>query len=137
MNNQGEYISQVRKEQLLTCNYQHLTPTVANNKNNQCKDILTNAFHEYKHLLTQTEINCSTRSFKGDHWIPIFYGITKVHKSLIKLLPVVSCVNSFNFIFSNWIDSIILKTQKLSWGAMKATHPTWSKIIHYRCNCSV
>jgi len=41
-----------------------------------------------------------SRSFKGHHHNPIFYSMPKVHKSPLKLRQVVSCVNSFNAIFS-------------------------------------
>ena len=39
-----------------------------------------------------------------NHRIPIFYGMPKVHKNPLTFRPVVSCVNSFSSIFSNWLD---------------------------------
>jgi hypothetical protein len=44
------------------------------------------------------------RSLNLKHRIPIFYGMPKVHKTPLKLCPVVSCVNSFSSILSNWLD---------------------------------
>jgi len=65
---------------------------------------LTNIFNTHKHQLSQAEITYFTRSFKLHHRIPIFYGMPKVHKNPMALCPVVSCINSFSSIFSNWLD---------------------------------
>ncbi len=67
------------------------------------KKRLLEALLLHKHSLSQAELNFFNRSFKKHHHIPIFYGMPKVHKSPLKLRPVVSCV-SFNAIFSIWLD---------------------------------
>jgi hypothetical protein len=94
----------VLTEHLTTPDYQLLTPTTANDRIQQVKHVLMEALQTNKHLLSQPEIAYFNRSLKLKNRIPIFYGMPKVHKIPLKLHPVVSCVNSFNSIFSNWLD---------------------------------
>jgi hypothetical protein len=68
------------------------------------KKKLLEALLFHKHSLSQAELNFFYRSFKKHHRIPIFYGMPKVHKSPLKLRPVVSCINSFNAIIIIWLD---------------------------------
>jgi hypothetical protein len=49
-------------------------------------------------------LNTSQKGFQTHHCTPIFYGMPKVHKTPMKLQPVVSCINSFNSIFSKWLN---------------------------------
>jgi hypothetical protein len=44
------------------------------------------------------------RSYNLEHRMPQFYILAKVHKKPWSTRPVVSCVGSFNEIFSKWID---------------------------------
>eukprot|EP00978_Attheya_sp_CCMP212_P008330 scaffold19604_cov60-Attheya_sp.AAC.7 len=44
------------------------------------------------------------RSYDLEHRMPQFYLTAKVHKKPWSTRPVVSCVGSFNKIFSKWID---------------------------------
>jgi len=102
--NWKDYVSQVLSEHLMSSNYKRLSPDNAKVRLQQTKQLLIQTFHNNKHLLSQAEIKYFTRSFQEQHRIPMFYGMPKVHKSPITLRPVVSCINSFNSIFSNWID---------------------------------
>jgi len=102
--NYESYVQQVLSEHLLTSSYQFLEPNTANQRLLHTKNLLTTAFYNNKHLLSTAEITYFERSFKNQHRTPIFYGMPKVHKTPLKLRPVVSCINSFNSIFSTWLD---------------------------------
>ena len=102
--NRDDYISQVLKEHLLTPTYLKLNSNTASHRILQTMNDLKNTFQNFRHLLTKPEIDFFTRSFKGSHRTPIFYGMPKVHKTPMQLRPVVSCVNSFPSIFSSWLD---------------------------------
>jgi hypothetical protein len=102
--NRGLYIKQVLREHFTTPTYLHLTSEIALSEVNNTKQLLLNALHTHKNLLSQPEITYFTRSFKENHHVPIFYGMPKVHKNPIKLRLVVSCINSFPSIFSTWLD---------------------------------
>ncbi len=102
--NYETYVQQVLSEHLLTPSYQLLQPNTAKNRMLHTKNLLINAFKTNKSLLSQAETIYFERSFKNHHRIPIFYGMPKIHKNPLKLRPVVSCVNSFNSIYSNWLD---------------------------------
>jgi hypothetical protein len=102
--NRNEYIKQCLTEHLLTSHYRQLSNNMAMDRLNTTKTSLINNFHEYKHQLSQAEVIYFTRSLKQHHRIPIFYGMPKVHKTPMTLRPVVSCINSFLSIFSNWLD---------------------------------
>jgi len=102
--NRDNYIKQCLTEHLLTHNYKKLPNIIAMNMITSTKNTLKNIFNTHKHQLSQAEITYFTRSFKLHHRTPIFYGMPKVHKNPMALRPVVSCVNSFLSIFSNWLD---------------------------------
>ena len=102
--NYDDYVKQVLQEHLLTDSYEQLTSTLAKNRLQHTRERLIQAFKDHKQSLTDAEVKFFTRSFKNQHRVPIFYGIPKVHKTPMKLRPVVSCVNSFNSIFSTWLD---------------------------------
>jgi hypothetical protein len=102
--NRDDYIRQVLQEHLLSPTYMHLAEIIASQRLAETKQLLINSFETYRHLLSQPEIDYFTRSFQEHHRIPIFYGMPKVHKTPMKLRPVVSCVNSFCSIFSTWLD---------------------------------
>jgi hypothetical protein len=102
--NRTDYIKHILHEHLLTTDYEYLTHTVANNKLQNSKNQLIQAYHKHKHQLSDAEIQYFSRSFKQRHRTPIFYGLPKIHKTPLKFRPVVSCIDSFSSIFSNWLD---------------------------------
>jgi hypothetical protein len=102
--NRDLYIEQVLREHLTTPTYLQLTSENALFEINNTKQLLLNAFHTQKNLLSQPKITYFTRSFKENHRVPIFYGMPKVHKNPMNLRPVESCINSFPSIFSTWLD---------------------------------
>jgi hypothetical protein len=102
--NRDDYIKQCLTEHLLTRNYKKLPNITAMNTRNLTKTTLVNIFYTHKHQPSQAEITYFTRSFKLRHRIPIFYGMPKVHKNPMVLCLVMSCINSFSSIFSNWLD---------------------------------
>jgi hypothetical protein len=102
--NRADYINQAITEHLLTPDYENLNPTTARKKLTETRDLLIQTYNRHKHSLTEAEIQYFSRSFKQQHRTPIFYGLPKVHKKPIKLRPVVSCINSFTSVFSNWLD---------------------------------
>jgi len=79
--NRDDYISQVLKEHLLTPTYLKLNSNTASHRILQTMNDLKNTFQNFRHLLTKPEIDFFTRSFKGSHRTPIFYGMPKVHKN--------------------------------------------------------
>jgi hypothetical protein len=102
--NRDDYITQVLQEHLLSSTYTQLTEDIASQKLTETQQLLIDSFETHQHLLSQPEIDYFTRSFQEHHCIPIFYGMPKVHKTPIKLRPMVSCINSFCSIFSTWLD---------------------------------
>jgi len=102
--NRDTYITQVFEEHLLTASYTQLSEPIANQRLSNTRELLKNNFESHRHELSQPEIEYFTRSFQKHHRTPIFYGMPKVHKTPMKLWPVVSCINSFNSIFSTWLD---------------------------------
>ena len=102
--NRNEYITQNLTEHLLTNNYQQLCNTEAKTKLQQTKQLLKDTYNIHKKSLSQSEQNFFDRSFKIHHRTPIFYGMPKIHKTPLAFRPVVSCINSFNSIFSTWLD---------------------------------
>jgi hypothetical protein len=97
--NWNEYITQNLTEHLLTNNYQQLSTTEA-----KTKQLLKDIYSIHKKSLSQSEQNFFDRSFKIHHRTPIFYRMPKVHKTPLAFRPVISCINSFNSIFSTWLD---------------------------------
>jgi hypothetical protein len=70
----------------------------------QTKNTLIATYNQHKNALTNAEILYFTRSFKLSHKIPTFYGLPKIHKTPMKLRPIISCINSFSSILSKWLD---------------------------------
>jgi hypothetical protein len=102
--NRDAYITQVLPEHLLSKTYLQLSEQTAHDRLAESKQRLIDTFESRRHVLSQPEISYLTRSFEEAHCIPIFYGMPKVHKTPIKMRPVVSCINSFGSIFSTWLD---------------------------------
>jgi hypothetical protein len=102
--NHEDYIKLCLSHHLLTPHYTQLDKAVALNRIASTKNLLIELFNTHKIHLSQPEITYFTRSFKTHHRIPIFYGMPKVHKNPLTVRLVVSCINSFSSIFSNWLD---------------------------------
>ena len=81
-----------------------LSEQTAHSRLAETKQWLIDTFESHRHVLSQPEIDYFTRSFEEVHRIPIFYGMPKVHKTPVKMRPVVSCISSFGSIFSTWLD---------------------------------
>jgi hypothetical protein len=98
------YITQVLQEHLLTENYMQLSNAEAEQHLDNIKTTLKNLISSNGDMISKPEFTYFQRSFKKMHRLPIFYGLPKVHKHPLTLRPVVSCINSFISIFSNWLD---------------------------------
>ena len=97
--NRTDYIKHILSEHLLTTDYEYLTHTVANDKLQDSKNQLIQAYHKHKHLLSDAEIQYFSSSFKLRHRTPIFYGLPKVHKTSLKFRPL-SVVSTVSLQFS-------------------------------------
>jgi hypothetical protein len=102
--NRNQYIEQCLTKHLITPQYSQLTKKTALTRIELTKHLLLNNLQKYKNQLNSPELTYFTRSCKAQHQIPIFYGMPKVHKNPTTLCSVVSCINSFSTIFSNWLD---------------------------------
>jgi hypothetical protein len=103
--NREDYIEICLKEHLLTPTYQNLSQTEATQRMRNTKDKLENLLKEYGNGLPEEEITYFKRSLNQKHFRnPMFYAIPKVHKKPLKTRPVVSCVNSYNAVYSKWLD---------------------------------
>jgi hypothetical protein len=98
------YMKQILQEHLTTKHYQLLSDTESRNRYEAFKSTLKELISTNIDCLSKPEVIYFQRSLKLRHRLPIFYGLPKVHKSLISLRPVVSSVNSFSSIFFNWLD---------------------------------
>jgi hypothetical protein len=98
------YVSQVLQEHLLTDTYRQLSSTETKSYLEEVNSNLKNIILANKDKLSAPEFIYFERSFKVKYRLPIFYGLPKVHKTPVTLRPVVSSVNSFMAIFSNWLD---------------------------------
>jgi hypothetical protein len=98
------YVSQVLQEHLLTDTYRQLSSTETKSYLEEVNSNLKNIILANKDKLSAPEFIYFERSFKVKYRLPIFYGLPKVHKTPVTLRPVVSSVNSFLAIFSNWLD---------------------------------
>jgi hypothetical protein len=99
-----EYIKQCLSEHLLTSNYKQLCNRTAYAKLESVKYRLKEYINLHKTQLNPSEVTYFTRSFKQQNCIPIFFGLPKIHEKPMTLRRVVSCINSFASIFSNWLD---------------------------------
>jgi hypothetical protein len=98
------YTKQILQNHLLTNNYQQLSSAEAQQRYNAVQNDLKNLITSNRDAISKPELTYFQRSFKQRHRLPIFYGLPKVHKHPIALRPVVSSVNSFLSVFSNWLD---------------------------------
>ena len=81
-----------------------MPPPEANKYLRETKNNLQSLYRHHKAKLGIAERQYFERSFTESHRNPMFYIVPKVQKEPIKYRPVVSCVNSFNAIFSTWLD---------------------------------
>ena len=102
--NREFYMEKVLTEHLLTKAYRHMPPPEANKYLRETKNNLQSLYRHHKAKLGIAERQYFERSFTESHRNPMFYIVPKVQKEPIKYRPVVSCVNSFNAIFSTWLD---------------------------------
>jgi hypothetical protein len=98
------YTKQILQDHLLTNNYQQLSNAAAQQRYDTVQNALKNLITSNRDAISKPELTYFQRSFKQRHRLPIFYGLPKVHKHPITLRPVVSSVNSFMSVFSNWLD---------------------------------
>jgi len=98
------YIKQVLHEHLTTKHYQQLSNAEGHARYENFKSALKDLIITNLDLLSASEATYFQRSLKLKHRLPIFYGLPKVHKNPVSLRPVISSINSFSSIFSNWLD---------------------------------
>jgi hypothetical protein len=97
-------MERVLTEHLLSKAYRHVPPIEATAYLLQTKTSLQSLYRSHKTKLSLAERQYFERSFTETHRNPMFYIIPKVQKEPVKYRPVVSCINSFNAIFSTWLD---------------------------------
>ena len=102
--NRQDYMQKVLTEHLLTKAYRHVPPSEATEYLRKTKNSLLSLYRSQKATVSKAEQQYFERSFTEIHRNPMFYIIPKVQKEPIKYRPVVSCINSFNAIFSKWLD---------------------------------
>jgi len=102
--NTEDYIIQILKEHLLTADYKQLSKAEAQNKMDQFKTTLKNLIQSNLDSLSKPEVTYFQRSLNSFHRLPLFYGLSKVHKTPVSLRPVVSTSGSLSTIFSTWLD---------------------------------
>jgi hypothetical protein len=84
--------------------YRRLSPEEASKLVTKTEEELKQLVKDYAHCLSSAEDTYFTRSYNLRHRVPRFYLTMKVHKTPMTSRPVVSCVGSFNEIFSKWLD---------------------------------
>ena len=102
--NHSDYINKALTEHLLTDTYELIPEQEATPKIKHNESLLKQLFQQHKHTLSKPVIKFFNHSFWLHHLVPIFYAVPKIHKNPCTAHPVVSCINSFNAIFSTWLD---------------------------------
>jgi hypothetical protein len=110
--NRDAYIEKVLTEHLLTDSYEFLPTEKAVQMLRNNRNHLQQLYRSNKHHLKKAEQEYFERSFTDRHRTPLFYIIPKVQKQPVKFRPVVSCVGSFNAVFSTWLDYTMKKLLK-------------------------
>jgi uncharacterized protein (DUF486 family) len=100
----NDSINQILKERLLSNTNKQLMPTEMQNAMTDLKATLTSIIHSNSSKVSQPELTFFKRSLTNHFRLPIFYGLTKVHKNPTSLRPVVSTTNSLLAIFPTWLD---------------------------------
>ena len=102
--NRADYMQRVLTEHLHTDAYIHMPTEQANAAIKSTTVSLKFLYRQHKHSISKQEQQYFERSFRETHRHPMFYIMPKIQKKPIKYRPVVSCVNSFNAVFSTWLD---------------------------------
>ena len=102
--NRQVHMERVLTEHLLSKAYSNIPPLEASAYLHQTKTSLQSLYRSHKTKLSPAERQYFERSFPETHRNPMFYIVPKVQKEPVKYRPVVSCINSFNAIFSTWLD---------------------------------
>ena len=102
--NRSVYKESVLTEHLTTDAYRHVPPDQATALLKKTAASLKFLYRQNKAQLSKPECQYFERSFTEKNRTPMFYSVPKIHKKPIKFRPVVSCINSFNAIFSTWLD---------------------------------
>lgn len=102
--NRAVYKERVLTEHLLSSAYKHIPLEQATALLKKTTASLKFLYRQNKNQLSKPECQFFERSFTEQHRTPMFYMTPKVHKQPVKFRPVVSCINSFNAIFSTWLD---------------------------------
>jgi len=101
----AQYIVRVLTDHLCDVStYKQLTAQEATTLERRCKYTLSYLLQTYRHTLTEFEDEYFRRSLYEQVRRPLFYINPKIHKTPWTTRPVVSCVGSYNEIFSKWID---------------------------------
>jgi len=98
------YTRQMLSEHLLTKDYKQLSATEAKRILVKFKNTLQKLIANNQNLLSKAELLYFKRNLIAYHRIPIIYGLPKVHKTPLKLRPVVSGSNSLSAVASTWLD---------------------------------
>ena len=99
------YIRRCLDDHLLNAaTYQPLTREQADAHAADTQDKLKTVLSEQYDEISIAEQTYFERSFKLEHRMPQFYCTAKVHKTPWSTRPVISCVGSFNEVFSKWTD---------------------------------
>lgn len=105
-----QYIVRVFTDHLCDpATYRQLTAEEAKKIEGRCKNLLTYLLAKHKKHLTDFEDEYFRRSIHEPVRRPLFYINPKIHKTPWASRPVVSCVGSYNEIFSKWIDHWLKK----------------------------
>jgi hypothetical protein len=87
--NTEHYITEVLSKHLLTKDYKQLSETEVHNKMEQVRNHLESMINDHQYLLSKAELTYFKRNLREWHRLPIFYGLSKVHKIPTTLRPVI------------------------------------------------
>ena len=98
----------------MTATYQQLSSEEVDNLCSEVENDLVHHLNSSYNPLSVAERTYFDRALKLKHRIPQFYATMKIHKSPFSTRPVVSCVGSFNEVFSKWLDYSMKKFTSIS-----------------------
>ena len=98
------YVSMALTEHLLTPDYLQISQLEAKHRMENLTQTLKKLLKTHQEILSKPEILYFERSLQLPLRLPVFYGLPKVHKTPVKLRPVVSSCGSLLSIFSTWLD---------------------------------
>jgi hypothetical protein len=102
--NRSTYKERVLTEHLTSEAYRHIPQDQATALLKKTAESLKFLYRQHKPVLSKPECQYFERSLPEKHRNPMFYIVPKLQKQPVKFRPVVSCINSFNAIFSTWLD---------------------------------